>query len=231
METMHAVTPSDTRRIASAVVLRNGGYRHAAQRRAAVAQLSKVLQSVSIAPAAPITGCITPENMMGTMPAVLRGAYEDNERRAALFMGMANGSISVSEAFDLVLDDEVRLTRDEFAELTELWRADARDDEVLPWAYARALAALTEYADEYVAAEALTIRADCLHMFRETRAYTPDGDMVLALLILLAAAIIQTDAAETYHVQRPPDILPLVSLLTIAAILAPRAPQFRLPMA
>lgn len=228
METMHAVTPSDTRRIASVVVLRNGVYRRAAQRRAAVAQLSKVLQSVTIAPAVPITGCITPENMAGMMPAVLRSAHEDNERRAALFMGMANGSISVSEAFDLALEDEIRLTRNEFAELTELWRNDACGDEVSSWAYA---CALTEYANEYVAAEALTIRADCLHMFRETRAYTPDSDMVLALLILLAAAIIQTDTAETYHVQRPPDIPPLTSLLTIAAILAPRAPQFRPPMA
>lgn len=224
---MHVVTPSDTRRIASVVVLRNGGYRRAAQRRAAVAQLSKVLQSVSIAPAVPITGCTTPENMMGTMPAVLRCAYEDNERRAALFVGMANGSISVPEAFDLALEDEIRLTRNEFAELAELWRTDACGPEASSWAYTCALTALTEYAAEYVAAEALTIRADCLRVFRETRAYAPDSDMVFALLILLADAIIQTDTAETYHVQRPPDIPPLVSLLTIAAVLAPRAPQFR----
>lgn len=51
METMHVVTPSDTCRIASAVVLQNGGYDHAVQCCAAVVQPSKVLQSVEVAPA------------------------------------------------------------------------------------------------------------------------------------------------------------------------------------
>lgn len=228
METKHAVTPSDTRRIASAVVLQNGGYRHAAQRRAVVAQLSKVLQSVEIAPAVSIIECLTPENMLGAMSSVLRSAYEDDERRCALFVGMANGSISVSEAFDLVLGglgEEVRLPRNEFAELAELYRSDMSGEEVESWARARALAALREYAAKYIADGALSVREDCLRMFREERAYTYDDGMTLALLALLAAAIVQAASTETYHVQRPPAVRPLASLLTITAILAPRAPQ------
>lgn len=235
METTHAVTLSDTRRIASAVVLENGGTAHGSRCRDLVAQLSKVLQSVRVAPAAAFTGKITPGRAGALFTASVAG-LDDTARRCALFVGMANGSISVTAAAELMFDDDLQLTAEETAELFDLWKLEVRQqpaptETVRKWARAHALAALARYAAEYAAAGLLELRSDCLRMLTDVRAYVAPAAIVSAALMLLAVVLRQLAALQFPDTGLPLDIAPVVSLLIVAAILAPRAPQFRPSMA
>lgn len=232
---MHEITPSDTRRIAHAVVLGNGGTAHGSHCRDLVAQLSKVLQSVEVAPADTATGKITPGRAGALFTASVTG-LDDMARRCALFVGMANGSISVTAAAELVLDDDLQLTAEETAELFNLWKLEVRQtpapaETVRQWARMHALAALAQYAMEYTAAGLLELRADCLRILSDSRAHVAPAASVLAALMLLAAVLQQLAALQFPDTGLPPDIVPIVSLLVIAAILAPRAPQYHPSMA
>lgn len=235
METMHAVTSSDTRRIARVVVLQNGGTAHGSQCRDLVAQLSKVLQSVKIAPAVIPLGRITP-NRPGAMFVLGHAAFDDMARRCALFVGMAAGTLSVSAAAELMLNDDVQLTAKEAAELFNLWKLEVRQTpapakRVRKWARAHALAAIIQYATEYVSAGMLEARTDYVRMLADIRAYKTPTAVIAAVLALLAALLLQLAAMQFPDGPQPPDITPVVSLLIASAIVAPRAPQFRPSMA
>ncbi|MFC5221597.1 hypothetical protein [Bifidobacterium leontopitheci] len=224
METTHVVTSGDTRRIASVVVLHNGGTAHGSQCRDLVAQLSKVLQSVKIAPAVIPAGRITP-NRAGDAFACCTAAFDDMARRCALFVGMANGTVSICAAVDLMFDDEIQLTATETAELIAMWRNSAAVETVREWAHEHALLALAQYATEYVAAGMLELRADCLRMLADCRAYTAPSATISAALALLAAVLQRLAALSFPDTGAPPDTAPVVSLLIVSAALLPRAPQ------
>ncbi|KAA8827528.1 hypothetical protein [Bifidobacterium myosotis] len=224
METMHDITPSDTRRIARVVVLQNGGTAHGSQCRDLVAQLSNVLQSVKIAPAVIQFGTITP-NRPGAGFSLMSHAFDDTANRCALFVGMANGTISVSAALDLMDDYDIQLTNTETIALFVM-QSSATAATVRNWARAHALAALIQYATEYVSAGMLEARTDYLRMLADIRAYKAPSAIVAAMLALLAVLLLQLATLQFPDGPHPPDITPVVSLLIASAVLAPRAPQF-----
>lgn len=229
MKTMHAVTPSDIRRIARVVMLRNGGTAHGSQCRDLVAQLSKVLQTIKFAPAVIQFGTITP-NRPGAGFSLMSHAFDDTANRCALFVGMANGDISVSAALDLMDDYDIQLTN---AETIALFTMDssATAATARKWARAHALAALIQYATEYVSAGMLEARADYVRELADIRAYKAPTAAVAAALALLAVLLLQLATLQFPDGPQPLDITPVVSLLIASAILAPRAPQFRPSMA
>lgn len=224
METTHDITLGDTRRIASAVVLQSGGTAHGSRCCDLVAQLSKVLQSVKIAPAVIQFGNIAP-NRAGAMFSLMSHAFDDTANRCALFVGMANGTISVSAALDLMDDYDIQLTNEEIIELLAM-QSSATVATVRSWARVHALAALIQYATEYMSTGIMEARTNCLRMLADIRAYKAPLAIVAAMLTLLAVLLLQLATLQFPDGPQPPDITSVVSLLIASAVLAPRAPQF-----
>lgn len=212
---------SEYARIANRVVSEDFQGRAVPETRSAVSYLCSMLDRINETPDS-LPSRVTLQNY-GSMYALAVTSYEDERRRCAVLLSIANGTIEADDIFEIVADSDV-FTAEEITQVTALSCMISAPERLKEWAYTTAISAMYDYCCACLTL--LEIRRSSMSTMKGINAHTQPVALLLALLLFLALSEVANTSMRYRLEKAPPRGLNVVlTCLIVSATLAPRAPQ------